>query len=47
MKKLIAGLMALLMIASGAMALAEGGDALARIQAKGTLTIAMEGNWSP
>ena len=47
MKKLIAGLMALLMISSGAMALAEGGDALARIQAKGTLTIAMEGNWSP
>ena len=47
MKKLIAGLMALLMIVSGAMALAEGGDALARIQAKGTLTIAMEGNWSP
>ena len=46
MKKLIAVLLTLILAASFA-ALAEGEDALARIQARGTLIIATEGNWSP
>ena len=46
MKKLIALLLALLLAASVA-AVAEEGDLLARIQERGTLIIATEGNWSP
>ena len=46
MKKLIALLLALLLVASVA-AVAEEGDLLARIQERGTLIIATEGNWSP
>ena len=44
MKKLIAEILALLMLGTSA-AMAE--NALERIQAKGTLTIATEGCWSP
>ena len=44
MKKLTAVLLAVLMLAASA-AVAE--TALEEIQAKGTLTIAMEGAWQP
>ncbi len=47
MKKIIAMLMALLMAAAVIPALAEEPDTLAKIQEKGTLTIAMEGVWQP
>ena len=47
MKKIIALVLALMLIASFA-AFAEGeNDLLARIQERGTITIATEGNWSP
>ena len=45
MKKLIAALLALLMVLGAAAAMAETG--LEKIQNKGTLTIATEGAWSP
>ena len=48
MKKWIAFILALLMVAVSAAALAEGDkDALAKIRERGTLVIGMEGNWSP
>ena len=48
MKKLIAVLLALLMLGAAAMAAAEEEkDALARIREKGVLVIGTEGNWSP
>ena len=48
MKKLIAVLLALLVLGAAAMAAAEGEkDALARIREKGVLVIGTEGNWSP
>lgn len=47
MKKWIAALLALLMLSAAAVSLADGGDALARIQERGTLVIGTEGNWSP
>ena len=48
MKKLIAVLLALLMLGTAAMAAAEEEkDALARIKEKGVLVIGTEGNWSP
>ena len=48
MKKMIALLAALLLVFAVAVSQAEAGqDLLARIQAKGALTIATEGNWSP
>lgn len=48
MKKLIAVLLALLMLGTAAMAAAEEEkDALARIREKGVLVIGTEGNWSP
>ena len=48
MKKLLAVLMALSLVLTAAMAMAEGEkDALARIREKGELVIATEGNWSP
>ncbi len=46
MKKLIAAMMAVLMLAAATAALADG-DLLETIQARGSITIAMEGNWSP
>ena len=47
MKKLICIAAALLLIACAAIACAEGGDLLARIQEKGELVVATEGAWSP
>ncbi len=47
MKKLIAALLALLMLCTAAVSLAEEKDALTRIREKGTLVIGTEGNWSP
>ena len=49
MKKLLAFVFALMLAAVSVTALAEGGekDLLARIQEKGELVIATEGNWSP
>lgn len=47
MKKVIALLLALAMLLMSAAALAEDGDLLARIQQRGTIIIATEGNWSP
>ena len=48
MKKLTAMLLALLMVFTAAMVLAEEGqDALAEIREKGKLVIGTEGNWSP
>ena len=47
MKKSLFTLMALLLVAVFGLSLAEGSDELARIQERGTLIIATEGNWSP
>ena len=48
MKKLIAALLALLMLCAAAASLAEESkDGLALIREKGTLVIGTEGNWSP
>ncbi len=48
MKKLIAAILAVMILAACAVSLAEGEqDALARIRERGTLVIGMEGNWSP
>ena len=48
MKKLIAAILAVMLLAACAVSLAEGEkDALARIRERGTLVIGMEGNWSP
>ena len=47
MKKLLALAMALMMLLTAGMALAEEPDALTKIREKGTLTIAMEGVWQP
>ena len=46
MKKILAMALALL-LAFGAFALAEGDDLLARIQARGKIVIATEGDWAP
>ena len=46
MKKLVCVLAALMLMSVAALSLAEG-DMLSRIQAKGSLVIATEGNWSP
>ena len=46
MKKLLSVLLALIVCLSAA-ALAEGGDLLSKIQERGTLVIATEGNWQP
>ena len=47
MKKLLALLMTLALLAAAAAAFAEEGDALAKIKERGTLIVGMEGNWSP
>ncbi len=47
MKKWITVILVLAMVLTGAAAAAEGDDLLAKIQAKGTLSIAMEGVWQP
>ena len=48
MKKMIAAILAVMLLAACAVSLAEGEkDALARIRERGTLVIGMEGNWSP
>ena len=48
MKKLIAAILAVMLLSACAVSLAEGEkDALARIRERGTLVIGMEGNWSP
>ena len=47
MKKLTAWLLALMMLLTAGVSLAEEQDALAKIQARGTLIVGMEGNWSP
>ena len=47
MKKWICVLMALLMLLTTAAALAEDGDLLSKIQERGELIIATEGNWAP
>ena len=49
MKKLLALALALIMTAVSVLALAEAGgkDLLARVQERGSLIIATEGNWSP
>ena len=47
MKKWICGLLALALMMTAAMAFAEDADLLARIQQKGELVIATEGNWAP
>ena len=47
MKKLLALALALVMLLTAGMALADGEDTLAKIKEKGTLTIAMEGAWQP
>ncbi len=48
MKKLLTALLLMALAASLALAgLAEEGDLLAQIQARGTLVIATEGNWQP
>lgn len=47
MKKLLALALALVMLLTAGMALADGEDTLAKIKEKGTLTIAMEGVWQP
>ena len=48
MKKLIAVLTALMMLAACAVSMAETEkDALAKIRERGTLVVGMEGNWSP
>ena len=46
MKKLIAALIAVLMLTAAAASFADG-DLLESIQARGTIVIAMEGNWKP
>lgn len=47
MKKLLALALALVMLLTAGMALADREDTLAKIKEKGTLTIAMEGAWQP
>ena len=47
MKKLLCILAALLLAFAAVTAFAEGGDLLARIQEKGEIVIATEGDWSP
>ena len=47
MKKLLALLMTVLLVTAACAACAEEGDLLAKIQARGTLIIATEGNWDP
>ena len=47
MKKLFALALALVMLLTAGMALADGEDTLTKIREKGTLTIAMEGVWQP
>ncbi len=47
MKKLMVVFLACLILAVGSLAMAEGKDLLDQIRERGTLIIAMEGNWSP
>ena len=47
MKKLLAMVLAAALLLFAVSAVAEEGDLLSRIQARGTLIVATEGNWSP
>lgn len=47
MKKLMVLFLACLLLAVGSLAMAEGKDLLDQIRERGTIIIAMEGNWSP